>query len=101
MSRKGSEKNEKRGLVEFLTVKTGLPCDILTGDFRIELRGRNQLYLHGCRRIIKYSTEEMKLAAAAFSVCVTGKRLICSAYYGGTVCIEGHIVGFMIEDAED
>ena len=98
MSKNNNEKSGKRGVIEYLTVKTELPSDILSGSFRLEIRGRNQMYLHGCRRIIKYSPDEMILSSADFSVIIRGCRLICSAYYGGTVCIEGMIDGFEFDE---
>lgn len=100
MSNESSRNKEKRGLFEYLTEKTELPSDLLAGGFRLELRGRNQLYMHGCRRILKYSAEEMALSAKGFSVSVKGKRLICSAFYGSTVCIEGVIESFEINDGK-
>ena len=98
MSKKCNGKGEKMGFIEYLSVKVGLPSDVLSGNVRVEICGRNQMYLHGCRRIIKYSAEEMILSTSAALVRVRGKRLICSAYYGGTVCIEGYIIGFNYEE---
>ena len=100
MSKKSNSGSEKKGFIEFLAMKTELPVDALSGDFRMELRGRGELYLHGCRRILKYSTDEMILAAKGFSVSIKGSRLVCSAYYSGTVCIEGVIEGFEIDDGK-
>ena len=98
MSKKSNGKKEKAGLVEFLSVKVGLPCDLLSGELRVELCGRNQLLLHGCRRIIKYSADEMIISASSAVVRVRGKRLICSSFYGGTLSIDGYIIGFEFDD---
>ena len=59
---------EKRGFLEFLAVKAELPSDVLGSDFRIELRGRNTLFMQGCRRILKYSPDEMIMSARGFAV---------------------------------
>lgn len=96
MSKNTEVSKEKRGLVELLAVKSELPADILTGGFRIELRGRNTMYMQGCRRILKYSESEMVMATMDFDVRVMGRRLICSSYHTGAVAIEGEIEGFQI-----
>lgn len=94
MSNDENKKNkEKRGLIEFLALKTELPADALTGDFRIEIRGRNTLFMQGCRRILKYSPEEMIMAAKGFEVSIRGRRLVCTTYHDGTVTLDGAIDG--------
>lgn len=84
---------ERRGIVEYLALKAELPSDLLSGDFRIEIRGRNTLFMQGCRRIIKYSPEEMIMAAKGFDVSIRGRRLICTTYHDGTVTVDGCIDG--------
>lgn len=94
---------ERRGLVEFLALKTSIPADALTGDFRIEIRGRNTLFMQGCRRILKYSPEEMVMAAKGFEVAVRGRRLICTTYHDGTVTLDGVVdeVTFLGEKGDE
>ncbi len=84
---------DKRGFVEFLALKTSIPADALTGDFRIEIRGRNTLFMQGCRRILKYSPEEMIMAAKGFEVSIRGRRLVCTTYHDGTVTLDGVVDG--------
>lgn len=83
---------DKRGFLEFLAVKAELPSDLLGGDLRIEIRGRNTLFMQGCRRILKYSPEEMIMSARGFDVIIDGERLICSTYHSGTVTVEGNVL---------
>ncbi len=91
----------KRGLVEFLAVKASLPSDILSGELRIEIRGRNTLYLQGCRRIMTYSPTEMVLLAKSCIIKVAGERLVCSSYHDGTVTVEGLIDGVQFVEKEE
>lgn len=93
-------KQRKNRFFEYLTEKAELPADLLAGEFRIELRGRNTVFLHGCRRILKYSQNEMIMAAKGFSVSIRGDRLVCSAYHDGTVSIDGYICGVEFDPAE-
>lgn len=97
---KSREKENKRGLIEYLSVKAELPSDILSGEARIELRGRNCLFVWGCRRILKYSQKHMILEMKGDRVSVRGERLVCTSYHSGTVSVEGLIrsVSFGEED---
>ncbi len=91
---------DKVGLLELLATKASIPSDSLAGEARIELRGRNTLFMQGCRRILKYSPDEMIMAAKGFSVSVKGERLICSTYHDGAVSIDGMIASIDL-DAEN
>ncbi|MBR3686434.1 MAG: YabP/YqfC family sporulation protein [Clostridia bacterium] len=92
---------EKRGFLELLAVKAELPSDVLGSDFRVELRGRNTLFMQGCRRILKYSPDEMIMSARGFAVVIEGERLICSTYHGGTVTVEGNILAVRFDLPHD
>ncbi len=85
------EKEGKRGLIEFLSTVSELPADALAGEVRVELRGKNQLFITGCRRILKYSSEHMMLSVKGDILNVSGERLICTSYCAGTVTIDGSI----------
>ena len=102
MSREDNKsKRERRGFLEYLAVKGDLSADGLLGDIHIELRGRNTLYMQGCRRILKYSSEEMVLAAKNLAVSVLGERLVCSSFHGGMICVNGLITSInMTEEKE-
>jgi sporulation protein YqfC len=88
-------------LTEWLAVKLDLPAD-LTGDgLRLDMRGRNTLTVHGCRRILDVSPCEVRLALKASTLTVQGCRLICTAYLAGAVGIEGRISAISFLDGEE
>ena len=89
--------DKKAGLIEILSQKTALPSDALTGDFRLEIRGRNSAIVCGCRKILKYEPQNVVLSAKGFNVAIFGERLICTAYHEGAVCIEGYIIGVQFD----
>ena len=91
MSRDRSKSNKKSDLIEYLSVKVSLPSDILSGGFRLEVRGRNSAICFGCRRILKYTPKMIVVASRDFSIGVSGQRLDCTAYHEGAICIEGLI----------
>ena len=98
---KENHKTDKRGLLELLAVRGELSPDSLAGEARIELRGKNQLFVGGCRRIITYSPTLIVLAVKGDALSVKGKRLICTSYYGGTVSIEGEIRSISFGEGEE
>ncbi len=89
---KSQEKESRRGIAEYLSVKAELPSDALAGECRVELRGRNMLFVNGCRRILKYSSDEIVFAVRHDSVKILGERLACTSYHAGAVCVEGNII---------
>ncbi len=97
---KNKEKRRRIGIAEYLSVKAELPSDVLAGEVRIELRGRNLIFISGCRRIIKYSPENIILSIKGDDLSIFGDRLICTSYHGGTVSVEGHISGVSFEKGE-
>lgn len=80
--------------------KTNLPCDLLEGEFRLELRGRGEMYLCGCKKILKYSEEEMVIRARTFDVVVQGEKLICASFHCSGIVIEGNIQSIKLENFE-
>lgn len=98
--RNGSEAQATphRPLPEWLAVKLDIPPDILEGGMRVELRGRQSLLVHGCRRIIEYSPTGLRLQMKGCILCVTGERLVCHSYLAGAVGVEGRIDGVCFEN---
>ena len=82
-------------------MKAELPSDALAGEVRIELRGRNLLFLCGCRRILKYTPELIVLSVKGGTVSVTGERLICTSYHSGTISLEGAISSVSFGEGEE
>ena len=90
MSKK-EHKSDKRGFLERLAVAAQISSDSLSGEARLELRGKNQLFVTGCRRIVTYSPTLIVLAVKGDALSVMGERLVCTSYYYGAVSIEGAI----------
>jgi hypothetical protein len=94
MNNDNSKKKKKAGgFVRFLEEKTSLPSDAFARDSSIEIRERRELCMRGCRRIIKYSPDEMILAGRGFEVRIRGEGLVCTSYNYGAVTVEGEISG--------
>ena len=86
--------------IEFLSLSSPLPSEAIAGDLRIELRGRNLLFVQGCKRIISYSPTLVCLSVKGAVTAVTGEGLVCSSYHAGTVSVEGRINSVSFGDEE-
>lgn len=73
----------------------GIPSDAvgLTNGFMAELRGRSGVTVRGCRRILKYSRESIRLDTRDGEIAVVGECLTCTMYCADAIGIEGRIGG--------
>ena len=91
MTKKRGNGRDKRSFFEYVSDKLDLPSDLFSGECAIEIRGRTNVTVRGCRRILRYSKEEIRLAMSHFDVRVRGKHLDCSAYFAGAIRIDGEV----------
>lgn len=103
---KASKRQGKRGAgdrpsrAEWLAVKLDVPADVTGGGLRVDLRGRNSLTVHGCRRILDFSACEVKLELEDAILTVCGCRLICTAYLADAVGVDGYVCSLSFTDKE-
>ena len=91
MTKKKGEGRDKRSFFEYVSDKLDLPADLFSGECAIEIRGRTNVTVRGCRRILRYGKEEIRLAMSHFDVRVRGKHLDCAAYFAGAIRIDGEV----------
>lgn len=99
MKNKDTEGSKKRTLKERIRTTLELEDVICKGDM-LELRGRENLLVRGCRKILLYTDEEIRLLLCEYVLVIKGRRLYCASYYAGAVCIDGIISSLEIEDKE-
>ena len=95
-----NDKKQKRSLLSRVSAMS-LPSDALLGEVRLEMRGRGTLMLTGCRRIIKYTPQEIIIGTKDFFIVAAGSELICTTYHYGSVTVEGHICSISFEEGEE
>ena len=74
-----------------------LPCEAMPGGFGLTLSGTGQLTLRGCRRILAYAPECIRLSVGRRAVAVRGERLLCTVFEAGSVTVEGRIDAICFE----
>ena len=94
---KGRERKENAAvpLRERIGTLFGIPADAvgLTNGFMAELRGQGTVTVRGCRRILTYSPETIRLDTRDGEISIVGEKLTCTAYSADSIGIEGRIGG--------
>lgn len=94
---KGREQKENTAvpLRERIGTWLGIPADAvgLTNGFMAELRGQRTVTVRGCRRILTYSPEAIRLDTRDGEIVIVGEELTCIAYSADSIGIEGRIGG--------
>ena len=75
---------------ELMSTLADIPADITDG-MTLEMRGRNELLLCGCREIYEYSRERIRILQGRCTVCVVGRRLTMTSYSEGRITVGGEI----------
>lgn len=84
------KRKDKLSLLEKIYLKLDIPPDIIS-DMLIEIRGRTNARIHGCKEILVYTTDNVKLQLSECILQVIGKELYCTSYGSGTIEIDGMI----------
>ena len=74
--------------------------DVFPGESLVEIRGRGLMSVSGCRGILDYTPERIRLSLKHGSLLVEGERLVCTSYLAEAVGIDGRILGVRFEEAE-
>jgi sporulation protein YqfC len=63
----------------------------------IVLRGQGSAIVYGCRKILQYSPERIRLQSGKRIISIHGKEMICTAFSGGAASVRGDIGGVSFE----
>ena len=66
--------------------------DLLSAGETAILYGDRRITVQGCRKILSYSTAEIKLQLKNCILSVRGSELICSCFSGGCTTLQGRIL---------
>lgn len=75
------EEKERETYLNILSSTLNLPSDILTGDPIITIIGRNEISIENYRRIIEYTSKNIKILTNIGSISIQGKNIKIS-YFG-------------------
>ena len=84
-------KQKRYGIFEYIKKRDEDQLFSRDLSFSLEMTGNSQLILYGCRKIRKYSCDEMIFEAKNFDVSVLGDGLNCTVYHIQGVEISGDI----------
>lgn len=81
-------------------IRSGYGDEILRYGSAAELRGRGELTVFGCRKILKYETDEIVLRVIDSRLSIRGVGLICTTYFAECIGISGRIDALEFSDEE-
>ena len=89
---------ERAGWRERICRRLDVPPDLFPGAGLVEIRGREELCVKGCGRILVYTPELIRVALRGGSLVIEGKRLCCTSYRAGEIGIGGQICRVSFEE---
>ena len=98
MSDSKDKKTRGRSLADWLVRGLDLPPEMLQGGMRVEVRGRDALMVEGCRKILAYTPDEVKLQMAGCLLVIEGEGMLCHSYLSGAVGLEGRVCCIRYEE---
>lgn len=75
-----------------------LPADVYTGMAHLELSGNRELIVDGCRGVLEYDEDVIRLNIGKGSVRVTGRGLSIRTLTAESAVVEGYILAVEFQD---
>jgi sporulation protein YqfC len=88
-------------LLAGISRRLDIPREALPFGFGLSLSGRETLRVQGCRRILACDRERICLSLGRTVLSVTGRDLICTAFEGESITVEGRISALAFEEREE
>ena len=68
-----------------------IPSEVVEGSSHFEVFGNREIIIDGCKGILDYSENEIKVSTLKYGVAVIGSELSIKNYNGDSISIEGYI----------
>ena len=92
---------KKRDFLARFGERLDIPREALPGGFGLTLSGQNELSVRGCRRILEYGSECIRLSLGGTVLSITGEGLLCSFFSAETLTVCGYIRVLALEEGKD
>lgn len=94
------KRSRKRSFAENICKKLDISPDAVSGESRVEIRGRGEIRVSGCGKILLYTPEKIAVRLCDSVLVILGKQLLCVSFSAGEVGIEGRIYSVLYEEDE-
>lgn len=85
-------KRRRVRLAKRLETALELPEGTLYRSLRLELSGNKQAIVEGCRRILQYDEDCIRLDTVGGAVCFEGEALCVNCLSGGSAVVTGRFI---------
>jgi len=92
----GAAAPPKRGFMQRVGRALELPDTVVTSGPYIEIHGTGEMVVEGCKGILDYDGNLVRLSVGRFAVTVLGEKLEITHYSDGSCTVAGEIrnIGF-------
>ena len=90
----------KKEFLARVSERLDIPREALPGGFGLSLSGQNELTVRGCRRILSYGSECIRLSLGKTVLSLEGEGLLCTVFEARTVTVQGWICTIRFEGGE-
>ena len=84
-------KDKRSRILEYIKSKNNESIMPRATNFSIEVLDNREMLLRGCKRILKYTEQQIILSTKVFDILVGGEDLRCATYHIDGVEIDGDI----------
>ena len=88
---------QKRELLAGLSKRLDIPREALPFGFGLTLSGQSTLTVQGCRSILTYGRDLVRLSLGKTVLSIGGDGLLCTAFEAGNITVEGQITTLCFE----
>lgn len=90
------KRKDKLSVLEKLYLKLDIPPDVIN-NMVVEIHGRTNVRVHGCKEILLYTVDKIKLKLSECVLEISGKELYCTSYGSGNIEIDGIIFSVVLD----
>ena len=95
---KDKKDGSRQSLAEKINKTLDIPAEALPSGTLISITGRSSVFFEGKIKILLYSPENIRISLGKETVCIFGKRLVCTSYSARTLTVDGYILSVSFDE---
>ena len=88
---------KRKDLFDRFGARLDIPREVLPGGFSLSLSGQRELLVEGCRQILEYGDQKIRLLLKKAVLQIEGERLLCTVFSEEKLVICGVISALSFE----
>lgn len=92
------KKSTEQSFIEKINKTLDISPEALPGGTLVTICGRQSVRVEGKVKILLYSPHKIVLSLGKETLSISGERLLCSAYHGRELTLEGYVSSVSFEE---